>query len=130
MVSKKKNNQTIIEERIMKILASIAGLLLLLSTAVFADEDAASALEHAKSAVAHGKAGHTAQLVEHAKAAFDDALAASINAKGMEKNHFESGAKELQESIDQGTQGHVGRATSHAEAAVWHLKAGNKPDNK
>ncbi|MGZ5029375.1 MAG: small metal-binding protein SmbP [Methylobacter sp.] len=115
----------------MKKLASVcAGLLLLLSTSVFAEENAASALEHAKSAVAHGKAGHTAQLVEHAKAALDDVLAASINAKGVEKNHLESGAKELQGAIDQGTQGHVGRATSHAEAAVWHLKAGNKPDNK
>jgi hypothetical protein len=117
----------------MKKLASVcAGLLLLLSTSVFAEENAASAsaLEHAKSAVAHGKAGHTAQLVEHAKAALDDALAASINAKGVEKNHLESGAKELQEAIDHGTQGHVGRATSHAETAVWHLKAGNKSDNK
>lgn len=116
----------------MKKLASVcAGLLLVLSTSVFAEEDAtsATALEHAKSAVAHGKAGHTAQLVEHAKAALDDALTASINAKGVEKNHLESGAKELQEAIDQGTQGHVGRATSHAEAAVGHLKAGNKPDD-
>ncbi|MCK9620317.1 MAG: hypothetical protein M0R47_07260 [Methylobacter sp.] len=111
----------------MKKLASVcAGLLLLLSTSVFADEHADSALEHAKSAVAHGKAGHTALLVQQAKEALDDALAASIAAKGLSKNHLEAGAKELQEAIDHGTQGHVGRATTHAEAAVWHLKTSNK----
>jgi len=111
----------------MKKIASVcAGLLLLLSTSVFAEENAASALEHAKQAVIHGKAGHTTTLVEHAKAALEDALSAAIVAKGVAKNHIEAGSKELQESIDHGTLGHVGKATTHAEAAVEHLKAGNK----
>ncbi len=108
----------------MNKLASVcAGLLLLLSTSVFAEENAASALKHANEAVIHGKAGHTPVLVEHAKAALEDALAAAIVAKGVAKNHIEAGSKELQEAIDHGTLGHVGKATAHAEAAVEHLKA-------
>ncbi len=111
----------------MKKSASVtAGLLLLLSTSVFAEENAASALEHANAAVVHGKAGHTPVLIEHAKAALEDTLAASIVAKGVKKNHLDAGAKELQEAIDHGTMGHVGVATTHAEAAVEHIKAGNK----
>ncbi len=112
----------------MKKLASLsASLLLLLSTSVFAEgNNAASALEHANAAVTHGKAGHTPILIEHAKAALEDALAASIIAKGVTKNHLDAGAKELQEAIDHGTMGHVGVATTHAEAAVEHIKAGNK----
>lgn len=34
--------------------------------------------------------------------------------------------KELQESIDLGNLGHIGSATTHAEAAIKHLKTGNK----
>ena len=111
----------------MKKLASVcAGLLLLLSTSVFAKEQVTEALEHANAAVVHGKAGHTPLLLEHAKAALEDTLAASIVAKGVPKNHLDAGAKELQEAIDQGTLGHVGVATAHAEAAVTHIKAGSK----
>ncbi len=111
----------------MKKLASIcAGLLFLLSTSVFAEEHAAAALEHANTAVIHGKAGHAPVLVEHAKAALDHTLAASIVAKGVPKNHLDDGAKELQEAIDQGNLGHVGKATVAAEAAVAHIKAANK----
>ncbi len=108
----------------MKKIASISGgLLLLLSTNVFAEDYAASALEHANSAVVHGKAGHAPVLVEHAKASLDQALAASIAAKGISKNHINAAAKELQESIDQGGLGQTDAATKHAEAAVEHLKA-------
>lgn len=111
----------------MKKLASIgAGLLFLLSTSVFAEVPAAAALKHANEAVIHGKAGHTPVLLEHAKAALEDTLAASIVAKGVSKNHLDAGAKELQEAIDHGTMGHVGVATTHAEAAVQHIKAANK----
>lgn len=109
----------------MKKLASVcAGLLLLLSTSVFAKGPTESALEHASQAVTHGKAGHTPVLLEHAKAALEDVLEATIVAKGVSKNHLEAGAKELQEAIDHGTLGHVGVATTHAEAAVEHIKAG------
>lgn len=110
----------------MKKASLSAGLLLLLSTSVFAEQNADSALKHANEAVTHGKAGHTPTLIEHAKAGLEDALAASIVAKGVSKNHIDAGAKELQESIDHGTMGHVGVATAHAEAAVEHLKAGAK----
>ncbi|TAK59984.1 small metal-binding protein SmbP [Methylobacter sp.] len=111
----------------MKKLAFVcASLLLLLSTSVFAQGDSKSALEHANAAVTHGKAGHTPVLVEHAKAALEDTLAASIAAKGVSKNHLDAGAKELQEAIDHGTMGHVGQATAHAEAAVEHIKASSK----
>ncbi|MBL6987649.1 MAG: hypothetical protein ISR72_11565 [Methylobacter sp.] len=111
----------------MKKLAPIcAGLLILLSAPVFAETHAAEALEHASAAMIHGKAGHTPVMLEHAKAALEDALAASIEAKGVLKNSIEAGAEELQEAIDQGTLGHVGRATKHLEAAVTHLNAGNE----
>jgi hypothetical protein len=111
----------------MKKLAMLsASLLLLLSTSVFAGQHSASALEHAKAAVAEGKAGHTAGLLEHAKAALEDASEATIVTKGVAKNHLEVGAEELQEAIDHGNMGHIGVATSHAEAAVAHIKAGNK----
>lgn len=112
----------------MKKLAFVcASLLLILNTSVFAEGNSQKdALEHANAAVTHGKAGHTPLLLEHAKAALEDALAASIAAKGVSKNHLDAGAKELQEAIDHGTMGHVGVATTHAEAAVEHIKASNK----
>ncbi|MGR9014211.1 MAG: small metal-binding protein SmbP [Gammaproteobacteria bacterium] len=110
-----------------KLAFSCAGLLFLLSTSVFAKEQATSALEHAKEAVVHGKAGHALILVEHAKTALDYTLGASIVAKGVSKNHLDAGAKELQEAIDHGGLGHADVATTHAEAAVEHIKAsGNK----
>lgn len=111
----------------MKKLASLsASLLLLLSTSVFAENNVEDALKHANEAVVHGKAGHTPLLLEHAKAALEDTLAASIVAKGISKNHLDAGAKELQEAIDHGTMGHVGVATTHAEAAIDHIKASKK----
>ncbi len=111
----------------MKKLAFIcAGLLLFLSTSVFAEEHADAALESANEAVAHGKAGHTLMLVERAKESLEYVLSASLVAKGVLKNHLDTAAKELQESIDHGNLGHVGRATIHAEVAVRHIKAGNK----
>ena len=111
----------------MKKMASICtGLLLLLSTSVFAEEHAAAALEHANAAVVQGEAGQTPILLEHANAALVHTLAASKVPKGLPKNHLAAAAKELQESIDLGNLGHVGSATPHAEAAVKHIKIGNK----
>ncbi|MGZ5621021.1 MAG: small metal-binding protein SmbP [Methylobacter sp.] len=110
-----------------KLASACASLLLVLSTSVFAEASSTEqALKHASEAVTHGKAGHTPLLLEHAKAALEDALVAAIVAKGVSKNHLEAGAKELQESIDHGTMGHVGVATTHAEAAVEHIKASKK----
>jgi hypothetical protein len=65
-------------------------------------------------------------LIEHAKQALDQVLVASIEAKGVAKNHLDDAAKELQESIELANLGHIGSATIHAEAAVNHIKISNK----
>lgn len=111
----------------MKKLISICAGLFLLSPSVFADDHhAVAAQEHASAAVIYGKNGHTAILLEHAKAASDHALAASITAKGMSKNHLDAAVTELQEAIDLSESGHVGTATKHAQAALRHIKTSNK----
>lgn len=111
----------------MKKLVSICvGLLLLLSTFVFAEEHFDAVQEHANAAVAHGEAGHTRILIEHVKAALEHTLEASLAAKGAQKSHLNAAAKELQESLDLANLGHIGAATMHAEAAEKHIKASNK----
>ncbi|WP_333874779.1 small metal-binding protein SmbP [Methylobacter sp.] len=106
-----------------KLAFACAGLLLFLSTAVFAEPHADQALEHANEAVTQGKAGKADALVQHSKLAMEHTLAAEIVAKGAPKNHLGEAAKELQESIDHGNLGHADIATKHAEAAVEHIKA-------
>ena len=103
-----------------------AGLLLFLSASVFAEGHLKEALEHANTAAVHGEAGDTAVLIEHAKAALEQVLEASIVAKSVAKNHLDAAAKELQESIELANLGHVGSATLHAEAAVKHIKVSDK----
>ena len=110
----------------MKKLISIYTSLLLLSASVLAEDHAAAALERANAALIHGKKGHTPILIEQAKEALDHALAASLTAKGVSKNHLDAAVTELQEAIDQCELGHVGVATKHAEAAVKHIKVSNK----
>lgn len=111
----------------MKKLISICAGLFLLSPSVLADDHhAAAALEHTSAAVIYGKNGHTAILLEHAKAALDHALAASLTAKGVSIDHLESAVTELQEAIDLSESGHVGTATKHAQAALRHIKTSNK----
>lgn len=105
-----------------KMISTYVGLLLLLSTSVFAEEHAAAALKHANAAVVLGEAGQTAIFIEHAKTALEHALAASLAAKGLPKNHLNDAATELQESIDLANLGHIGSATIHVEAAVKHIK--------
>lgn len=109
-----------------KLAALFAGLLLCLSTTVFADEHTEKALVHADAAVVHGKAGHAPILVTHAKKALDHTLAGSIVAKGASKNHLDAASASLQKAIDEGNLGHVGDATKSAEEAVEHIKAGSK----
>jgi Small metal-binding protein len=107
----------------MKKMAFIcAGLLLLLSTSIFAEEHAVAALEHANAAVAHGEAGQTPIFLKHEKAALEHELAATGVAKGIPKKHLDAAAKELKEAVDLGNLGHIGSATTHAEAAVKHIK--------
>jgi hypothetical protein len=100
-----------------------AGLLLCLSTTVFAEEHLDQALEHANAALAEGKAGKAPSLVTHAKAALDHSLAASLVAKSVPKGHIDTASKSLQEAIDHGNLNHVEPATKSAEEAVTHLKA-------
>ncbi len=58
----------------MKTLTAISvSALLFAATGAFAEEHAATALEHANQAVTHGKAGHASVLVEHAQAALPHA---------------------------------------------------------
>ena len=109
-----------------KMISIYVGLLLLISSSVFAEEHLTEALEHANTAVDHGQAGDTAILIEHAKAALEQVLEASIVAKGVAKNHLDDAAKELQESIELANLGHVGSATLHAEAALKHIKVSDK----
>jgi hypothetical protein len=46
--------------------------------------------------------------------------------KSVPKTHLDAAAKELQEAKDLANLGHVGSATTHAEAAVKHIEIGNK----
>jgi hypothetical protein len=110
----------------MKILASIFTILLLVSVSVSAEEHFFAAKDHTHDAVIQGEAGHTRVLVEHVKAVLENALKASLNAKGMQKSHLDAAATELQESLDLATMGHIGAATLHAEAAERHIKASNE----
>ena len=103
-----------------------AGLLLISSSSVFAEEHLKEALEHANAAAVHGETGDTAILIGHAKAALEQVLEASIVAKGVAKNHLNEAAKELQESIELANLGHIGSATLYAEAAVKHIKVSDK----
>ena len=103
-----------------------AGLLLLLSFSVFAEEHLKEAMEHANAAAVHGEDGETGIMIEHAKAALEQVLEASIVAKGVAKNHLDEAARELQESIELANLGHIGSATLHAEAAVKHINISDK----
>lgn len=103
-----------------------AGLLLSLSTSVFAEEHADEALKHTNAAVTHGKAGHASVLVEHADEALKHAQKSAEVSKGDAKNHIDEGIKSLESAIEHGKQGHAEIATEAAEEAVKHIKAGNK----
>jgi len=108
----------------MKKLAPLfAGLLLCLSTTVFAEEHLDQALEHANAAVAEGQAGKASSLVVHAKAALDHSLAASLVAKSIPKNHIDAASESLQKAIDEGTLNHAAPATKSAQEGVAHLTA-------
>jgi HEPN domain-containing protein len=118
----------------MKKLASVfVGLLLCVSTTVFAVEHSNTAvehtnkaLEHANAAVVHGKAGHAPILVEHAKSALNHTLEASLVAKGVPKTHIDAAADSLQKSIDEGELGHAESATKAAEEGVAHLETSKR----
>ncbi len=110
----------------MKKIISIGTGLLLLSTSVFADSHTAAALEHANAAVVNGADGQTQLLLEQTKAALKHTLAASKEAKSVPKIHLDAAAKELHEANELGNLGHIGSATTHAEAALKHIEMGNR----
>ena len=109
-----------------KITSICAGLLLLLSFSVFAEEHLKEAMSHANAAAVHGEAGETAIMIEHAKAALEQVFEASIVAKSVAKNHLDDAAEELQKSIELANLGHIGSATLHVEAAVKHINISDK----
>lgn len=98
----------------------------LVSTTAFAEEHFIAGQVHTNAAVVQGEAGHTRILIEHAKAALEHTLQASLAAKGVAKGHLDAAAKELQECLDLANLGHIGAATLHAEAAEKHIKASKK----
>jgi hypothetical protein len=106
-----------------KLAPFFAGLLLCLSTSVFAEEHLDQAVDHAKAAVAEGQAGKASSLVTHAKAALDHSLAASLVAKSVPKGHIDAASKSLQEAIDHGNLSHAAPATKSAEEGLTHLNA-------
>jgi hypothetical protein len=110
-----------------KIITFCVGLLLMLSSAIFAAEQhGTAALEHANKAVEQGKANNTTGLVEHANAALEHTLAAALVLKGQAKEHMEAASNELEAAATHGQLRHTDIATEHAVAAVSHIQEGNK----
>jgi Small metal-binding protein len=110
-----------------KIMTICAGVLLMLSSAVFAEEKHVTvALEHANAAVEAGKGNNTTGLVQHANAALEHTLAAALVLKGQAKEHMEAASTELEEAATHGQLRHTDIATEHAVAAVAHIQESNK----
>jgi hypothetical protein len=104
-------------------------LMILASSAVFAEEHADAALKHTNMAVQEGKAGHNAALTQHAKEALPHAIKAAEVAEGESKTHLQAAIKSLESAIEHGKmQGkqHTKPATKAAEEAAEHIKAGNQ----
>jgi len=106
-----------------KLTTVLAGLALCLSTNVFAEQHADSALQHATGASEQGKAGHASKLVDHAKLAMDESASASLVAKSIAKNHLDEASELLQKAIHEGNLGHAPAATKLVDEAIVHLKA-------
>jgi len=106
-----------------KITTAFAGLLLCLSTNVFAEQHADAALKHATEASTHGKAGHANVLVDHAKLALDEAASASLVSKSIAKNHIDEAGELLQKAVNEGNLNHAPAATKLVDEAIAHLKA-------
>ena len=77
------------------------------------------AIDHAKQAVAHGKAGHVDELVKHAETALDFA---KMGGKSLEVNE---GIYHLKEGIEHCKAGHTDVGVEHIETALKHLSEFN-----
>lgn len=109
-----------------KITTAFAGILLCLSSNVFAEQHADAALQHATAASTHGKAGHANVLVEHAKLALDESASASLVSKSIAKNHIDEAGELLQKAVHEGNLNHAPAATKLVDEAIVHLKAVSK----
>ncbi|MCX7081981.1 MAG: small metal-binding protein SmbP [Methylococcales bacterium] len=106
-----------------KLTTVLAGLLLCLSTNVFAEQHADAALEHATAAAAQGKAGNAGGLVDHAKMALDEAATASIVSKSITKNRLDEAGEFLQKAVHEGNLSHAPAATKLVNEAIAVLKS-------
>ncbi|WP_026223643.1 small metal-binding protein SmbP [Methylosarcina fibrata] len=101
-----------------------AGLLLVFSSAVMAeDPHAKAALEHANAAAKEGAAGRASELVKHASVALEHTLAGALVDTGMNKEHLEAASNELEEAVNHGNMGHADVGTEHVKAAITHIQA-------
>ena len=80
-----------------------------------ASGNVSEAIDHAKQAVAHGKAGHTDELVKHAETALEFA---KMGGKSLEVSE---GIHHLKEAIEHGKAGHADVGVEHIETALKHL---------
>ena len=83
----------------------------------------AQALEHAKVAAIHGKAGHASILTEHAVVSLEHAQAAEQVLDGESKAHMTEGIAHLNEAIKHGKMDHADVATEHIDVAIVHINA-------
>jgi hypothetical protein len=113
-----------------KSIFAFSSLLLLLgvflSTAVFAEEHAYTAIEHTSAAIAQGKAGKAPALVEHAQKALEHAKMAENVAMGHLKVEMQSAVEELEKAITAGNADDAKLAVIPLEKALGFLQAGNK----
>jgi ribosomal protein S20 len=109
-----------------KLALACASLLLFLSTTVFAEEHAYTAIEHTSAALAQGKADKAPALVQHAEQALEHAKMAESVAQGHSKTQMQSAVKALEKAISQGKTGDAKSATESTQEALGFLQAGNK----
>ena len=113
--------------------ALVAGTLTVFGVGAYAQKpvapvsaDQTKAVKHAEEAVAAGKQGDAAVLVEHAEEAQKHAIMAQ---KEFSSFKLQEASNHLTEAINHGKQGHADVATTHAEAALKVLKSDYYPDD-
>ena len=114
--------------------ALVAGMLTVFGVGAFAQKpppgiespNQAKAVEHAKQAVAAGKKGDAAGLVEHAEEAQKYAIMAQ---KDFSSFKLQEASGHLAEAITHGKKGDAVVATTHAEAALKGLGSDYYPDD-
>lgn len=100
--------------------------LLVLSTAIFADDQLNAAIHEAKAAEILGQQGKVTKLIRHANMALVHSLAASNVAKGTYKTELDAASNSLKNAINDARLNYVGPATKSVELAVQQLEAAKK----